>query len=61
MLLKEVLMVVVSLPQQKCSGSTNWSLVVVEAPGQVVVVVVQSVVVDAAVHHVTGRTAQKRR
>lgn len=38
-------------------GHTHWSLVVVEAFGQVVVVVVKSVVIDTTVHHVT-RTIQ---
>lgn len=57
----EVLIMVVSLLRQEHSCFTYWSLVVVEAPGQVVVVIVQSVVVDAAVHHVAGRTTQRPR
>lgn len=42
-----------------CAGGlslTHWSLVVVEASGLIIVVVVQSVVIDTTVHHVTGRT-----
>lgn len=53
------LIMAISLLQLERSCSTYWSLVVVEAPGLVVVVVVQRVVVDATVHHVASRTTQR--
>jgi hypothetical protein len=36
------------------SGFTHRTLVVVEAPSEVKVVVIQLIVVDAAVHHITA-------